>query len=151
MNNMTPEIERTIIHYYPTRALVSPLENEGIAWEYDSDNSTLKSLVADLKDLDPELRPGTRGRYDISEELLLFGGMRLQLSYIGPFAALNYGVEADLDEDQREYVRRIEKALDAHGIMLLEESELSEMVPWIQQGARGSATVWNCLFVHPEA
>ena len=145
---MTPEIERTIIHYYPQRALVSPLDNDDINWDYDSDYSTLKGVLRDLKTLDPELRPGTRGRYDISEEVLLFNELRVQLSYIGPFAALNYGLGQDLDEDTRERIERIEKILEKHGLVLLAEDELDECVPWIQPSA---ATVWHCLFVHPEA
>ncbi len=145
---MTPEIERTIIHYYPQRALVSPLDNDDINWDYDSDYSTLKGVLRDLKTLDPELRPGTRGRYDISEEVLLFNELRVQLSYIGPFAALNYGLGQDLDEDTRERIERIEKILEKHGLVLLAEDELDESVPWIQPSA---ATVWHCLFVHPEA
>lgn len=145
---MTPEIERTIIHYYPQRALVSPLENEEINWDYDADYATLKGVLRDLKTVDPDLRPGTRGRYDISEEVVLFDDLRVQLSYIGPFAALNYGLHQDLDEDTRERIERIEKILERHGLLLLAEEELDENVPWIQPSA---ATVWNCLFVHPEA
>lgn len=148
---MNSELERTIIHYYPQRALISPLDNEAITWDYDPNYGTLKAIIAELKALDPKLRPGTRGRYDISEELVLIDDVRLQLCYIGPYAALNYGIERELDEDQRELVRRIEKIFDKHGVQLLPEAELDEMVPWIQHGTKGRATVWNCLFVHPEA
>lgn len=150
---MTPDIERTIIHYYPQRALVSPLENDNVSWDYDADYSTLKSVLGELESLDPEMRPGTRGRYTISEELILFGELRLQVSYIGPYAALNYGLGDDLTEDQRERARRVEQILQKHGLLVLRDQELGEGVSWIQQGAiNGSgATVWDCLFVHPEA
>lgn len=147
---MNSELERTIIHYYPQRALVSPLENDNVSWDYDPSYGTLKAVLADLKKIDPELRPGTRGRYDISEELILIDELRLQLCYLGPYAALNYGVERDLDEDQRELVRRVEGVLEKHGIALLPEQELDDPVPWIQHGTASRATVWNCLFVHPE-
>lgn len=149
---MTPEIERTIIHYYPERALVSPLENESVDWDYDPDYSNLKRILGELKAIDPDLRAGTRGRYDISEELILFGKLRLQVSYIGPFAALNYGVERDLDEDDRERLHRVERVLEKHGVLLLRPTDLDETVPWIQHGTESgrAATVWNCLFVHPE-
>lgn len=150
---MNSELERTIIHYYPQRALVSPLENDTISWDYDPSYATLKAVLAELKSIDPGLRPGTRGRYDISEEQVLLDTLRLQLCYIGPFAALNYGLDRELDEDEREVVRRVEKLLEKHGILLLEHQDLEEIVPWIQHGTPGrrSATVWNCLFVHPEA
>ena len=144
---MNPEIEQTIIHYYPQRALVSPLDNEEIHWDYDSDYRSLKALLADLEKVDPNMRPGTRGGYDISEELVIFGSVRLQVSYIGPFAALNYGLPSALDEDGRERVRRIRGLLDKHGFSVLQTEALDETVPWIQHGH--SATVWNCLFVHP--
>ena len=148
---MNSELERTIIHYYPKRALVSPLDDEQVSWDYDPAYGTLKAVLSELKKVDPDLRPGTRGRYDISEELVLIDAIRVQLCYIGPYAALNYGLERDLDEDEREVVRRVEGVLSKHGISLLEESDLDEMVPWIQHGSRGRATVWNCLFVHPES
>ncbi|MCB9650463.1 MAG: hypothetical protein H6730_28325 [Deltaproteobacteria bacterium] len=148
---MTPEVEQTIIHYYPQRALVSPLDNADISWDYDTDNRSLKALLVDLENLDPDLRPGTRCNYEISEELVLFEKVRLQLSYIGPFAALNYGLPQDLDEDGRERVRRLESMLAKHGFQILNDDTLDEVVPWIQQGTIQNATVWNCLFVHPDA
>jgi hypothetical protein len=149
---MDSGVERTIIHYYPRRALVSPLDNEAVTWDYDPSYAALKAVLADLARIDPDLRPGTRGRYDISEELILAGSIRLQLCYIGPYAALNYGVDRDLDEDEREILRRTEKVLEKHGLELLDKRALDELVPWIQHGTpeRQRATVWNCLFVHPE-
>src|SRR5260221_12091320 len=101
---MNSDLERTIIHYYPQRALVSPLENDAISWDYDSSYVTLKGVLAELEKIDPSVRPGTRGRYDISEELVVADSIRLQLCYIGPYAALNYGFDRDLDEDEREIV-----------------------------------------------
>jgi hypothetical protein len=151
MMTMTPEVEQTIIHYYPQRALVSPLDNADIHWDYDTDNRSLKALLVELENLDPEMRPGTRGSYDISEELVLFSRIRLQVSYIGPFAALNYGLPQDLDEDGRERVRRVESLLSKHGFQVLNDETLDQVVPWIQQGVATTATVWNCLFVHPDA
>lgn len=150
---MNAEIEQTIIHYYPQRALVSPLEDENIHWDYDSDYRSLKALLSDLEKLDPKLRPGTRGSYDISEELVLFERVRVQVSYIGPFAALNYGIGADLDEEGRANVREIERLLAKHGFQILNDEALDEVVPWIQHGTHtgSQATVWNCLFVHPES
>jgi hypothetical protein len=149
---MAPDVERTIIQYYPKQALVSPLDDERIVWDYDTDNAILRALIAELEALDPSLRNGTRGRYDISEELILFDALRLQLCYLGPYAALNYGVERTLGEEARERARRIREILEGRGVTLLSEAELDESVPWIRHGlpAGARATVWNCLFVHPE-
>ncbi|MCK6544390.1 hypothetical protein L6R52_00840 [Myxococcota bacterium] len=147
---MDSEIERVIIHYYPQRALVSPLASDAITWDYDTGYATLKSILAALKALDPELKPGTRGRYDISEELVIVGGLRLQLSYLGPFAALNHGLDRELDEDARELARRATEILERHGVRVLSEEELDERVPWIQLPKGNTATVWSCLFVLPE-
>jgi hypothetical protein len=149
---MSPDIERTIFHYYPQRALVSPLENESIRWDYDADYSTLKAVLRELEVLDPQLRSGTRGRYDISEEIVLFDSLRLQLSYIGPYAALDYGLERELGEAERDRRRAVERVLTGHGLSVLGQGDLDEQVPWIQHGTpTGIATVWDCLFVHPEA
>ena len=150
---MMPDVERTIVHYYPKQVLVSPLEDEQVTWDYDTDNAVLRDVIRELKALDPELRNGTRGRYDISEELILFSELRLQLCYIGPYAALNFGVERYLGEDARERADRIRQILQGHGITVLADPDLVESVPWIRHGiAKGTnATVWNCLFVHPEA
>ena len=149
---MNSDLERTIIHYYPQRALVSPLDNEAITWDYDPTYATPKAIIADLKAIDPEARPGTRGRYDNSEELVVGDSVRLQLCYIGPYAALNYGLTRELDEDERDLVERIEQVLEKHGVLLLAPEELDELVPWIQHGLPSAtrATVWHCLFVHPE-
>jgi hypothetical protein len=150
---MAPDVERTILHYYPKQALVSPLDDEQIAWDYDVDNAVLRAVIADLQTLDPTLRNGTRGRYDISEELILFDNLRLQICYLGPFAALGYGVERRLNEDARERADRIRQILEEHGIAVLSTTDLEESVPWIRHGLpRGThANVWSCLFVHPEA
>lgn len=150
---MTPDIERTIIQYYPKQALVSPLDDDQINWDYDSDNAILRAVVEDLSHADPELQNGTRGRYDISEELIVFEDFRVQLCYLGPYAAINYGLDRRLTEDQRERLHRIQHILDKHGIAVLQTNDLEEGVPWIRHGTKNGsgATVWNCLFVHPEA
>src|SRR5574339_1161009 len=98
---MAPAVERTIIQYYPGQSLVSPLDDERIVWDYDADNAILRAVVRALTELDPTLRSGTRGRYDLSEELILFDELRLQLCYLGPYAALNYGVERARSEEAR--------------------------------------------------
>jgi hypothetical protein len=143
-------IEQTITHYYPRRALVSPLDDASITWEYDPKYETLKAVLADLKQLDPELRPGTRASYDVSEEVILFDRLHLQLSYVGPFAALNYRVEEETDEVDQERSRRIREVVERHGLRLLESQELGEAVPWIQHGLPSgtTATVWDCLFLN---
>lgn len=143
---MDAELERTVIHYYPRRTLTSPLDGDDIRWDYDPNYSTLKAILADLKAFDPDVRPGTRGHYDISEELVVFKTLHLQLSYLGAFAAINHGLERDLTEDEREAQRRTTRVLEKHGVRLLAEEELKERVPWIQHTA---ATIWDCLFVLP--
>jgi hypothetical protein len=143
---MDADLERTIIHYYPRRVLQTPLDNDAINWDYDPSFKQLKTILSELKTIDPELRPGTRGRYDISEELVVFKTVRLQLSYLGPYGALNHGLARELDEDEREIVRRVKKVLDKHGVRILNDGELSDRVPWIQHG---SATIWDCLFLLP--
>jgi hypothetical protein len=146
---MDSEIERTIIHYYPKRALVSPLDDTDIRWDYDSDHKILKAILGELGKLDPELKQGTRGSAEISEELLLLDGeLRLQLSYLAPYAVWNFEAEGDPNEEVREVRRRAEQILKKHGVAVLQSEELVESVPWIQHGlAVGRlATVWNCLF-----
>lgn len=150
---MDSEIERTIIHYYPQRALVSPLQSDSIVWDYDPEYSTLKRVIAELQGLDPSLGPsavvpGTRGRYDLGEELILCGSIRLQLSYLGPFAASCFQLGRELDEGERELERKAIAILGRHGIRVLPPEVLAEPVPWIQHG--GPADVWSCLFVLPE-
>jgi hypothetical protein len=149
---MTPEIERTIIQYYPRQALISPLDDDGIHWDYDPDNATLRSIVASLAQIDGSMRNGTRGRYDISEEVILFDFFRVQLCYIGPYAAVNFGLGRRLTEEQRDQLRQITEVLEEHGVTVLAEADLVESVPWIRHGTHNGsgATVWNCLFVHPE-
>ncbi len=150
---MRSDIEQTILHYYPNRILRSPLDDGSITWTWDTDHAELKALLRDLEAIDPEMANGTRCAYDISEELVLQKQIRLQLSYLGPYAAIDHARNADDDdEDRREVKRRIERALEAHGIELLAEHELDEAAPWIQHGLedRRPATVWQCLFLLPD-
>lgn len=146
MQSMNAEVERTIIQFYPRRALVSPLDDANVSWSWDVDNRELKATVAALKALDPDMRPGTRGSYDVSEELILFGDVRVQLCYLAPFAAIDHQIRRGPDAEYRQQKRRIEQVLDAHGYELLLDRELEQHVPWIQPAG---ATVWECLFVPP--
>jgi hypothetical protein len=142
-----PDVEATIAHFYPERRLANPSGNRAIVWSYDPKNTTLKAIVSELEALAPT-RAGTRGRYDLSEELEI-GALRLQLSYLGPYAALNYGITSDVDLDgalvDRQAASDVRRILDRHRVQLLTTSELDEQVPWIGT----YATVWNCLFVLP--
>lgn len=144
MESMSPDVERTIVHFYPRRALSSPLLDDGIAWSWDADNAILKALLSDLEALDGDLAPGTRGGYDVSEELIAFGDVRVQLSYLGPFAAIDYGTKPLPRAERPEFVARVRDALRTHGYLVLSQTELDEEVPWIHHGG---ATVWACLFV----
>lgn len=137
---VSPDVHRTIAHFYPGGELISPWENRSIRYEHDSKNVALRAIVAELEQIDKNTRPGTRGRYDVSEELEV-GEHKLQLSYLGPFAALDY--EEELFED--EAAAKIRAALERHGVRLLSHAELIERVPSLD------ATVWDCLFVIPEA
>jgi hypothetical protein len=149
---MRSDVERTIMHYYPQRALVSPIDNDTVTWDWDPSYTVLKAILAQLEGMDPTMRPGTRASYDISEEVVLGGKIHLQLSYIGPYAAIDYGLEREEDdEDTREMKRRVEKTLETHGVDVLSTLELEEKAPWIQHGleAKRPATVWQCLFLLP--
>lgn len=136
---VSPDVHRTIAHFYPGGKLISPRENRSIRYEHDPKNVTLRAIVAELEAIDKNTRPGTRGRYDLSEELEL-GEHKLQLSYLGPYAALDY--EEDPFED--ETAAKIRAVLERHGVRLLAHAELDERVPALD------ATVWDCLFVLPE-
>ncbi len=146
---MDSEIERTIFHYFPERKLESPLKNRAVTWDYDPRYTALKAVLSQLKAVDSSLRPGTRGHYDLSEEVVFRGGaVRLQLSYLGPFAALNHLHDVELSEDDRELQSRIRQVLQRNRITVLDAATLTERVGWIPSALKGrAATVWNCLFV----
>ncbi len=142
---MRPEVERAIAHFYPRRALVSPWEDPSVVWSYDPKGVISKAIVRDLESLDPGTRPGTRGEYDLSEELEI-GAIRLQLSYLGPFAALDYRLAVEVDLDGHPLDRRagdVRRILERHDTLVLSTGELEERADWI----RNHATVWDCLFV----
>jgi len=138
-----PDVAATIAHFYPDRRLADPTENRAIVWSYDPKSTTLKAIVSEL-----QARAGTRGGYDLSEELEI-GALRLQLSYLGPYAALNYGIASDVDLDgtivDRQAASDVRRILEKHRVQLLTASELDERAPWIAT----YATVWDCLFVLP--
>jgi hypothetical protein len=140
---MSPDVERTIMRFYPGRALVSPIETK-VPWDYDPNFVVLKAVLAELTQLDSKLQPGTRGRYEVSEEVVLFGVFRVQLSYLGPYAALNYATAVSPDEATRERSSAIETILRRNGLSVLDTEQLDEVVPWVQ-GPR-VATLWKCLF-----
>jgi hypothetical protein len=148
---MHTDIERIIMHYYPKRVLVSPLSDEDIVWDFDTNHGTLNALLRDLTEIGADLRPGTRGAYDVSEEVVLADGLRLQLCSIGPYAAIDYEAEHTLDADEQALVERVGEVLEKHGIALLKKNDLDETVPWIKgDPVRLPATVWSCLFVNDE-
>ena len=150
---MDSEIERTIIHYYPQRALVSPLQSDVVRWDYDTSYATLKSILAELKTVDPLLRPGTRGRYDISEELVLCDVVNVQLCLLGPYVAVNHGVARSPDAWARDLGSSVEVAMRACGIEVLGDDVLQLPAPWIRfvgTTPRRPATVYECLFLHPK-
>ena len=142
---MRPDVEATIAHFYPERRLVNPVKNRAIVWSYDPKSTTLKAIITELS-----ARAGTRGSYDLSEELEI-GALRLQLSYLGPYAALNYRITSDVDLDgalvDRQAATDVRRILEKHGVQVLTSSELDEHAPWIAT----YATVWDCLFVLPTA
>jgi hypothetical protein len=147
---MDSALERIIIHYYPARALASPLADGNIRWDYDADNQVLKTILRELEEADLSVRAGTRSDYQIGEELVVGGRVRLQLSYLGPYAAIAHGPGAGprmTDDATEDLVRTIEDVLAAQGVRVLSQDELDETVPWIRHG--GPATVWQCLFALP--
>lgn len=145
---MHADVERTIMHYYPKRALHSPLDDAAIAWDYDPDFSAQKSIIAELSAFAPDLRPGTRGAHALSEEVVLLEKIHLQLSLLGPWAALDFehAPPDPHDDEVYEARRRVVSALEKHGVRILSDAELREPVAWIHSG---SATVWQCLFELP--
>ncbi len=136
------------MQYFPNRRLESPVGNPRVSWDYDPQYAALKALLAELKALDPRLQLGTRGQYDLSEEIVLRGELRLQLSYVGPYAALNFRRPSELVEESRELASRVRALLQRRGVTLLTDEALNEEVPWIihASGPR-KPRVWNCLFV----
>lgn len=144
---MRADIERTIMRYYPAQRLESPLEH-GVPWDWDPDHARLQSLLQDLEGLDPSVRSGTGGGYVVGEEVVLAEGLRLQLSYLGPYAALVVHPSHKLSEVQADMVRQLRSTVDKHGFELLDEGTLQEPAAWLEvSGAR--ATVRTCLFEGP--
>jgi hypothetical protein len=146
---MDKGIEKTVMQYYPERLLASPLDNERIRWDYDPNHALLKKVVAALSRIDPTLRAGSRGDYVISEEVVLLDGIKLQLSYLGPYAALNYGAKQPLSHKDAVVVEKVRTVLNEHNITLLSENDLNEASTWIRGTHDEKAiTVWNCLFAN---
>ena len=145
---MRSDIERVILHYYPGGALRSPLGVEGITWDFDTEHAQLRALVSALEGLSDQTRPGTRGQYDISEEILVGGRVRLQVSYLGPFATLNRGeTQAPTDEDERALIEDTQQLCRKHGMELLTDAVVNEPVSWVRSApGTPQATVWTCLF-----
>lgn len=147
---MDSAIERIVVHYYPSRTLVSPLADRNIRWEYDADNQVLKTILRALEKAELGVRAGTRSDYQIGEELVVGDRVRLQLSYLGPYAAIAHGAGGGrtmTDDETDDVVRTIEDVLAAHGVRVLSKEELDEPVLWITHG--GPASVWQCLFSLP--
>jgi len=146
---MDHHIEDTIAKFYPKQVLISPLSDPSVNWAYDPKYEKLKALLTELREMDSTAHPGTRPNFDISEEVVLLDNIHIYLSYLGPFAAINYGDDLELDESQQEAVRAVERLLARHKVTLLDDGELDESVAWITAGTTGRhARVWDCLFVN---
>jgi hypothetical protein len=140
---MDAAIERIIVHCYPTGMLASLRADSS---DYDADHRVLKAILRELEEADLMVKQGTRSDYRIGEELVV-SGVRLQLSYLGPYAAIAHGPGGGplmTDDDTDDVVRTIEDVLGDHGVRVLSREELDETAEWIRHG--GPATVWQCLF-----
>ena len=148
---MERDVARAIEDYYPHRLLVSPLTNPNIRWTYDANSAVLKAIVEDLKAVGADPVPGPNSGFDISEELRVFGGISLLLSYLGPWAAFGPSTLDEGDDlDRAVRLKHVREILTRHGVRVLEECELREAATWITPlNPRGpSATVFGCLFVN---
>ena len=87
---------------------------------------TGRNVVGLLRGTDPEL----------SKEVLVVAG--------------HFDTQQDTHVGANDNATGCAGVLEKHGIALLPEQELDDPVPWIQHGTASRATVWNCLFVHPE-
>ncbi len=141
---MDGELERIIVNYYPRRTLESPLGDRAIRWEYDPDNRILKAILRDLERAGLRQKPGTQSDYRISEEIVLDDRVRLHLSYLGPYAAIDRGAEPTRDDPTHDLVGTIEDVLAEHGVRVLRAPELEEAAAWIRHDP--AASVWRCLF-----
>src|SRR5689334_22359621 len=84
------EVERIVVNYYPRRTLVSPLGDHSISWQHDVEYRSLLGVLEALAKLGHTIGPGVRSPYDISEEWIVGDALHLQLSYLGPFAAIDH-------------------------------------------------------------
>lgn len=142
---MRADIERAIMRYYPGQTLRSPLDDDTVVWDWDRDHNKLRSLLQDLEQLDSTLRPGTAAAYDIAEEVVLVDGLRLLISYLGPFVAVNAHPLHRPSEAQVDMLTQVRPALQRHGFELLDDATLNERASWLE--ASGAiATVRTCLF-----
>lgn len=137
------ELERIVMHYYPRRRLEAPSANAGVRWEHDPGLRKLRDVTRELEKIHATVHKGARGGLEVSEEWIVGGRLRVQLSYLGPYAALNFGYSETLDEDLSRLYEAVERALGKHGVAVLNREELEERVPWIDGGR---ANVWSCLF-----
>ncbi|MEL6183474.1 MAG: hypothetical protein AAFU79_02545 [Myxococcota bacterium] len=134
-------------HFYPQRALCSPLDDPSIVWPWDPSHQCLRATVEALRSLDPSLRPGTRGQLEVSEELVLGDGVRIQLSFLSPFAAVDFDRMRPLAD--RSVTPKAVSVIESFGYTVLSDEELRASARGIQVG---SARVWDCLFApFPEA
>lgn len=140
---LADDVERIIMHYYPRRRLEPPSANTAVGWEHDPGLRKLREVTRELEKIHAPVHKGARGGLEVSEEWIVGGRLRVQLSYLGPYAALNFGHAEALDEDLSRLYEAVERALGKHGVTVLNLGELEASVPWID-GAR--ATVWSCLF-----
>ncbi len=140
---MQTDIQQVVAQFYPKHQWVSPLTEEGISWDYDPKNEKLKMLLEALKAIDPTLQLGTQGDYVVGEDVVLFEHVRLWVSYLGPYAALEVFDGGAGPEVLREAKSRVLAVLEKHGLRVLDERELAEAATWFHGPA---VTVKQSLF-----
>jgi hypothetical protein len=138
------ELERIAIRYYPQGKLRAPSADPSVRWDHDLDLKRLEKVIRDLEKLRPT--KGTRGDLAISEEWVLGQRLRLELSYLGPYATLAH--DGALDEETSRLYEAAERVLKAHQVRVLKTTELAEPLPWFTTEL---VTVGRALFAAPRA
>lgn len=131
--------------FYPHHVLRNPTCDRSIVWNFDPKNTKLQRFIETLRG-SHATRLGTRSTFDTSEELIVEDQIAIQLSYLAPYAALNFEIfNPEIDAQLLSSVRTL---LSDHGYRVLSNAQLRAPVSWFVEC---EVSVWEALFVPDEA
>ena len=143
---MRSDIERAIRQFYPSGEFLHPFKEAQIKKTTHQRQQMYEVIGLLRSKVDRNLGHVACDDKALSETILFCdGAIILNLSFLGPFAYLNLSRSKTIVEAQKTlYVSHVQLVLEKYEVLLLNQSQFDENVPWLSRVQK--VTAGDCLF-----